>query len=68
MDPVIWLLIGSIFLFTGSTRQAWFEIRMWNRKLESSIGLALLTAEKRDLIETSNSGAIPWAFSLCWAR
>lgn len=41
MDPAIWLLIGSVFLFIGSTRQAWFEIRTWKRKLESGIGLAL---------------------------
>ncbi len=41
MDPVIWLLIGSVFLLIGSSRQAWFEIRGWSRKLEGSIGLAL---------------------------
>ena len=45
MNPIIWLLIGSVFLFIGSSRQAWFELQGWRRQLDSTLELAF------DLVE-----------------
>lgn len=45
MNPIIWLLVGSVFLFIGSSRQAWYELQEWRRQLESTLTLAFELVE-----------------------
>ena len=58
IDPIAWLLVGSVFVFIGSSRQAWFELRGWYRQLDSTLELAMDIVEEdhQELIRRDLAG------------
>lgn len=53
MNPIVWLLVGSLLIFIGSSRQAWFELQEWRRKLDSTLALAFELVEEDERLALS---------------